>query len=80
MTAFMNPRNGASLTNSIDVTAHSISLFQGNEQPQDIHGICIPQTSSSIAEPIDVQIDQLGNHITAMYHFIGSFMMDKCRD
>ena len=32
MNAFLNPRNGASLTNTIDVTAHSISLFQENEQ------------------------------------------------
>ena len=28
MNAFLNPRSGASLTNIIDVTAHSISLFQ----------------------------------------------------
>ena len=27
MNAFLNPRNGASLTNIIDVAAHSISLF-----------------------------------------------------
>ena len=52
MNAFLNPRNGASLTNIIDVTAHSTSLFQENEQPKDINEIFIPQTSISIAEPI----------------------------
>ena len=31
----------------------------------------IPQASISIAEPIDVQIDQLGNNTIAMYQFIG---------
>ena len=31
---FLNPRNGASLTNIIDITAHSISLVHGNEQPK----------------------------------------------
>ena len=36
MNAFLNPRNGASLTNIIDVTAHSTSLFQENEQPKYI--------------------------------------------
>ena len=28
MDAFLSPRNGTSLPNIIDVTAHSISLFQ----------------------------------------------------
>ena len=28
MNAFANPRNGASLTDIIDVTAHSTSFFQ----------------------------------------------------
>ena len=36
MNAFLNPRNGASLTNIIDVTAHSVSLFQENEQLNNI--------------------------------------------
>ena len=36
MNAFSNPRNGTSLTNIIDVTAHSISLFQENEEPLNI--------------------------------------------
>ena len=33
MNAFLNPRTGTRLTNIVDVTAHSISLFQENEQP-----------------------------------------------
>ena len=50
----LDPRNGTSLTNIIDVTAHSISLFQGeNEPPKDINDIFIPQTNISIAEPIE---------------------------
>ena len=71
MNAFLNPRNGASLTNIIDVTAHSISLFQENEQPKNINGIFIPKTDTSIAEPIDVQIDELGNNTIQMYQLIG---------
>ena len=53
MNAFLNPRNGASLTSVIDVTAHNI--FPKNEQPKHTTEISIPQTSISIAEPIDVQ-------------------------
>ena len=56
---FFYPRNGASLTSIIDVTAHRISSCQENEQPKDINGIFIPQEYISIAEPIDAQIDQL---------------------
>ena len=72
MNAFVNPGNGASLTNTIDVTAHFIFLFQENEQPRNTTEMFIPQTSLSIAEPIDVQIDELGNNTTQMYQFIGS--------
>ena len=37
MNAFLNPHsNGPSLTGVIDITAHSISLFQENGEPQDI--------------------------------------------
>ena len=43
MNAFLNPRNGTSLTNIIDVTAHSKSLFQENEQPKNINAIFIPK-------------------------------------
>ena len=71
MDAFLNPRNGASLTNIIDVTAHSISLFQENEQPKNINDKLIPKTDISIAEPIVVQIDELGNGTIQMYQLIG---------
>ena len=37
MNAFLNPRNGTSFTNIVDATAHSISLFQENEQPKNIN-------------------------------------------
>ena len=59
------------MTNIVDVTAHSISLFQENDQPKHINKIFIPQTSISNPEPIDVQIDELGNNITTMYQLIG---------
>ena len=44
MNAFLNPRNGTSLTNIIDVTAHSKSLFQENGQPKDINDIYLKLT------------------------------------
>ena len=68
--AFLNPRNGTSLTNIVDVTAHSISLCQGNEQRKNINKIFIFQTSISVSEPIDVPIDALGNNMITMYQFI----------
>ena len=35
MNSFLNPHNnGPPITGVIDVTAHSISLFQGNEPPK----------------------------------------------
>ena len=77
MNTFLNPRNGASLTNIIGVTAHGISLFQENEQPKHINDICIPKTDISIAEPIDVQIDELGNNTIQMYQFLGVINDEK---
>ena len=77
MNAFSNPRNVASLTNIIDVTAHSISLFQEDEQSKNTYEIIIPQTSISIAEPTDVQIDELGNGIIQMYQPIGIISDEK---
>ena len=68
MNTFLNPRNGTRLTSIIDVTAHSISLFQENEQPKNIDDIFIPKTDISIAEPIEAQIDELSNNIQ-MYKF-----------
>ena len=74
---FLNPRNGASLTNIIDATAHSISLFQENEQHKSINDIFILKTDISIAEPIDVQIDELGNNTIQTYQFIGIINDEK---
>ena len=71
MDVFLHPTNGASLTNIIDVTAHSISLFQENEQPKNINDTCIPKTDISLAEPIDVQLDELGNTTIQMYQLTG---------
>ena len=59
MSAFLNPKNGSSVTGIIDATAHSISLFQENEQPKDTNDVFILRTCISIAEPVDVQIDEL---------------------
>ena len=77
MNALLNPRNGTSLTNIIDVTAHSISLFQENEQPKNINDMFIPKTDISIAEPIEVQIDELVNNATQMYQLIDILVMNK---
>ena len=71
MNAFLNPHSGTSLTGVIDLTAHSISLFQENEPPQNIKDIFIPYSNTSKAEAIDVQIDALGDNICTMYQFIG---------
>ena len=44
MSSFLNPHNnGPSLRGVIDVTAHSISLFQENESPKNIIDIFIPK-------------------------------------
>ena len=77
MNAFLNPRNGASLTNMIDVTPHSVSLFQENEQPKNINDMLIPKTDISIAEPIEVQINELGNNTTQLYQLIGIINDEK---
>ena len=77
MNEFLNPRNGASLTNIIDVTAHSISSFQENEQPKNINGMFIPRTDITIAGPIEDQIDELGNGTIQMYQLIGIINVEK---
>ena len=72
MNAFLNPHsNGPSLTGIIDVTAHSISLFQENEPHKNIIGNFTPRSDISVAEPYDVQIAELGNNIITMYQLIG---------
>ena len=53
MNAFLNP-HGTSLTGVIDLTAHSVSLFQENEPPKNIYGMSKPKSDLSTAEPIDV--------------------------
>ena len=60
MNSFLTPHNGPRLTGVIDVTAHSISLFQEDEPPKDIIDTFIPQSDISIALPYDVAIDELG--------------------
>ena len=71
MNSFLNPHNGTSLTGVIDLTAHSISLFQENEPPQNIKDTFLPKSDISIAEPIAVQINELGNTTIQMYQLIG---------
>ena len=71
MNSFLNQNNGPSLTGIIDVTAHSISLFQENEVPKNIKETFVPKSDISIAVPYDVVIDELGNNVITMYQFIG---------
>ena len=77
MNSFLNKNNGTSLTGLIDVTAHSISLFQENEEPNNITNIFIPKSDISVAEPYDIIIDELGNNVITMYQFIGDINDDK---
>ena len=77
MNSFLTPHNGPSLTGVIDVTAHSISLFQENAPPKDINDIFIPQSDISIALPYDIPIDELGNNFITMYQFIGDINDEK---
>ena len=77
MNSFLNLHNATSLTGIIDVTAHSISLFQENESPKDINDIFIPKNDISTAEPYDVVIDELGNNVITMYQFIGDINDEK---
>ena len=60
MNSFLNPHNGTSLTGVVDLTAHSISLFQENESPQNTKDTFMNKNNTSIAGPYDVQIDELG--------------------
>lgn len=71
MNSFLNPHNnGPSLTGVIDVTAHSVSLFQESAPPKNIIVIFIPKRDISIALPYGVQIDALGTNVVTMYQFI----------
>ena len=71
MNSCVNPHNSTSLTGIINVTAHSISLFQENALPKDINDIFIPKSDISVSEPYDVVIDELGNNAITMYQFTG---------
>ena len=77
MGSFLTPHNGPSLSGVIDVTAHSISLFQENAPPKDIEDTFIPQSGISIALPYDVVIDELGKNVITMYQFIGDINDEK---
>ena len=77
MNSFLTPHNSISLTGVIDVTAHSISLFQENAPPKNIVDIFIPQSDISTALLYDVVIDELGNNVTTMYQFIGDINDEK---
>ena len=71
MNSFLNPhKSGPGLTGVIDVTAHSISLFQENEPPKNIEGIFIPKSDISIALPHGAIIDELSNTVITMYQLI----------
>ena len=77
MISFLTPHNGPSLTGVIDVTAHSISLFQEDAPPKDISDIFIPQSDISFALPYGVVIDELGNDVITMYQVIGDINDEK---
>ena len=71
MSSFLNAHNGTSLTGVIDLTAHSISLFQENQPPKNTKDTFMNKNTISIAEPYDVQIDEMGNNFVQMYQLIG---------
>ena len=71
MDSFLTPHSGQGLTGVIDVTAHSVSLFQENAPPKNIEGIFIPKSDISIALPYGFIIGELGNNVISMYQFIG---------
>ena len=77
MDSFLTPHNGPSLTGVIDVTAHSISLFQENAPPKNIEGTFILQSDISIALPYDVVIGELGKNVITMYQVIGDINDEK---
>ena len=77
MNSFLALHNGPSLTGVIDVTAHTISLFQENEPPKNIEDIFTPKSDISIALPYDVIVDELGNNVITMYQCLGILMTQK---
>ena len=77
MNSFLTPHDSVALTGVIDVTAHSISLFQENAPPKNIEDTFIPQSDISIALPYDVVIGALGNNVVTMYQFFGDIDDEK---
>ena len=72
MHSMLKNNNGTSLNGIVDITAHSISLFdEANESPQNIKDTFMNKNKISIAEPYDVQIDETGNNFITMYQFNG---------
>ena len=49
-------------------------LFQQKEPPKHIIDIFTSKSDIRIAEPYDVQIDELGNHVITMYQFVGDMI------
>ena len=76
MKAYLRPRNHTFLNNTIGVHAHSISLFQ-EEKLINIFELLMNQNSISIAEPVEIQIDELGNNGFTMYGFVGDINDNK---
>ena len=70
----MNIQNSGPSLTVVDVTAHSISLFQDNGPPENIEDFFIHKNDISIAEPYNVIIDEFGNNIN-MYQLIGDINM-----
>ena len=78
MNSFLNPHNGTSLTGVIDLTVHSISLFdEANDEPKNIKDTFMAKNEISVAEPIEVQIDETGNKFITMYQFNGDINDSK---
>ena len=77
MFSCLNHYNSVSLTGVIDLTAHSISLYDENDEPQDITGTFINKNNIGIAEPVDVHIDEAGNNVITMYEVIGDISDER---
>ena len=52
-------------------------LYLKNEQPKNINDMFRPKDDISIAEPIDAQIDELGNNTIQMCQFVGIINDEK---
>ena len=76
MNAYPNPGNHTSLNNIIDITAHSTGSSQEEKLTNNFE-LLINQTDISIAEPVEIQIDELGNNGITMYQFVGDTSDNK---